>query len=144
MQVYKFGGSSIKDEKGIRNISRLIKNFNGELCVVVSALGKTTNKLEKLTNSIWEKKKSSLVLLEELKVFHLDVYRKLLKEGNGVSYNKLIESFDDLEERLDKSFRNDYDYLYDQIVSRGELWSTLIVKDYLEFIDFKIMGIKQS
>ena len=122
----------------------MIKDFNGELCVVVSALGKTTNKLEKLTNSIWEKQKSSLVLLEELKVFHLDVYRKLLKEGNGVSYNKLIKSFDDLEERLDKSFRNDYDYLYDQIVSRGEFWSTLILKDYLEFIDCKISYIEAT
>jgi len=141
MQVYKFGGSSIKDEKGIRNISRLIKDFNGELCVVVSALGKTTNKLEKLTNSILEKQKGCLALLEELKVFHLDIYRKLLKEGNGVSYNKLIESFDDLEKWLDKNFRNDYDYLYDQIVSKGEFWSTLIVKDYLEFIDCKISFI---
>ncbi len=85
-----------------------------------------------------------MVLLEELKVFHLDVYRKLLKEGNGGSYSKLIKSFDDLEERLDKSFRNDYDYLYDQIVSRGEFWSTLIVKDYLEFIDCKISYIEAT
>lgn len=141
MQVYKFGGSSVKDEKGIRNISHLIKDFNGELCVVVSALGKTTNKLEKLTSSIWDKHECSLALLEELKLFHLDIYRKLLKGENGLSYNKLIESFDDLEEWLYKDFRKDYDYLYDQIVSRGEFWSTLIVKDYLEFIDCKISHI---
>jgi len=138
MQVYKFGGSSIKDEYGIRNIASLINDFNGKLCVVLSALGKTTNKLEKLVNLIWGKHEGGMALLEDLKDFHLDVYRKLLKEGNGNNYIKLIESFDDLEEWLDKNFRKDYDYLYDQIVSRGEFWSTLIVKDYLEFIACKI------
>jgi aspartate kinase len=131
-KVFKFGGASVKDAAAIRNITHLIKNFAtpNELLIVVSAIGKTTNALEALWDSYlnkneWEKK------LEELKQYHLDIIKELFEQGH-LAFTTLDYLFHQLKDTLlNKTYTDNYDKSYDQIISFGEMLSTNLVSLYL-------------
>ena len=128
MNVYKFGGASIKSASAIKNIADIIKSNHGnQLLIVVSAMGKTTNALETLmmlkrTGKEYDEK------LQELKDYHIEIVQSLFKRENTI-FQRLEELFDDLEYNLNQEFA--YNVHYDQVVSYGELISSAIIQAYL-------------
>lgn len=137
MVVYKFGGSSIKDSGGIKNFAGIVKQYQGNLVVVVSALGKTTNALEKLVKKAWEGEDGFLKSFNEIKLFHFNVLGELLNQNRKEIEKKLHSLFHELEFLLRGKPGNDYDRFYDQVVSKGELWSSLILESYLKSAGLK-------
>ena len=133
MRIFKFGGASINNIERIKNTGNIIKdNAPQKLLVVISAMGKTTNALEKITEAFFEnRKEDALQLFEQLKNNHLEVVKYLLVHNWKAAEDQLKEFFTEIEWMLhDKPVRN-YDYYYDQIVCCGELFSTCIVAHYL-------------
>jgi aspartate kinase len=132
MLIYKFGGSSVKNAEGIKNISAIIHNQKNRLVVVVSALGCTTNALEELVKRTWDKKPGFERAFEKIKKFHFDLLKELVGKKRPEVERKLVSYFHELEFLLKGKPGNDFDRYYDQIVSHGELWSTTIIHAYLE------------
>lgn len=131
MRVYKFGGASVKDAAGIRNLARILEGVNDGLVVVVSAFGKTTNALESILGSWYSSDRSWEEKLGNLVSYHRDVMHELVKNPSGLSDETEI-SFAKLRDYLSVPPRFEYDQEYDQVVSYGELWSTMIVSEYLK------------
>ena len=131
MQVFKFGGASVKDAESVRNSARIISKYKGEaLLVVISAMGKTTNLLEKLTKEYYNNTGLQFQTLEEAKAFHFHILQELFSTG-GTIFDEIANCFVEIEWILEEDPQDSYDYLFDQIVSMGELISTKIVAAYL-------------
>jgi len=133
MKVYKFGGASINSIDRIKNTSNIIHDHSAQkLLVVISAMGKTTNALEKVVDAFWENRKDdALKLFENIKESHLNSLKYLITVNWQSAENKLKDFFTEIEWLLhDKPVRT-YDYYYDQIVCCGELFSTSLVSSYL-------------
>ena len=130
MKVFKFGGASVRDADGIKNLYKIVAVEEGKLVVVVSAFAKTTNALENVLN-VWISGDDSFkVLLEKIRDFHFSVCGELFGKENPVE-GTMSDSFAHLEEYLIHGERDDYDLEYDQVVSWGEIWATIIVEAYL-------------
>lgn len=130
MKVFKFGGASVKDAAGVRNVARVLEHFAGEdILIVVSAMGKTTNALERVVWD-WRDGRDVREQVEALRQQHLVVLREVVP-GFVEAEAWLLEYFDELEELLSGTPTDNPDQDYDQIVSYGELWSTQIVSAYL-------------
>ena len=143
MRIFKFGGASINNIERIKNTGNIIiDNASEKLLVVVSAMGKTTNALEKIAEAYFENRKDdALHLFEQLKNNHLEVVKYLLVHNWKAAENQLKDFFTEIEWMLhDKPVRN-YDYYYDQIVCCGELFSTCIVAHYLAEQHVKVKWI---
>lgn len=135
MKVFKFGGASINSIERIENVAAIIQSFSGQkLLIIISAMGKTTNALEKVAEAFFAgNKETALQLFHEIKKEHLTILAQL----NPAATNILNDLFTEVEWLLhDKPVRQ-YDYYYDQIVCCGELLSTAIVSNYLNSIDIK-------
>ena len=130
MQVFKFGGASVKDAPAIRNLLQILQRYTGEeLVVVISAMGKTTNFLEGVLRAYSQQEDTS-ALVEELMRYHLDILRELLPDDEeGVA--RLLTLRDGLTRKLAEPYSGRYDYEYDQIVSFGELMSTTLISHFL-------------
>jgi len=136
MKVFKFGGASVSNYEKVKNLGNIIKQFPDEqLMIVISAMGKTTNALEKVTDAFFAgKKEEALQLFRAVKLQHLDEAKFLLV----THFNPLMEQFNNFFTEVewllhDKPVR-EYDYYYDQIVCVGELLSTSIVSAYFNEI----------
>ena len=133
MFVFKFGGASINNIERIKNTSDIIRDkADKKLLVVVSAMGKTTNALEKIAEAYFDHRKDhALTLFEQVKKNHLETVKFLLVHNWKAAEDQLKDFFTEIEWMLhDKPVRS-YDYYYDQIVCCGELFSTCIVAHYL-------------
>jgi aspartate kinase len=130
MKVFKFGGASVKDSNGIKNLAKIVSVEKGNLIVVVSAFGKTTNALEKVLKLWFEADSAYKEYLENVYIYHASVADELFPAGNSAK-SKIDASFSKLKEYLGSETRSEYDLEYDQVVSYGELWSTIIVAEYL-------------
>jgi aspartate kinase len=131
MIVYKFGGASVKDANGIRNLGEIVAKAEEKLVVVVSALGKTTNALEQVI-AISAKGEGSIdIVLEDIKRFHSSIIEELLP-GNKALKGFINDSIQGLSAFVKQNRSDDYDFTYDQIVSLGEIWSTKIVEGWLK------------
>jgi aspartate kinase len=131
MIVYKFGGASVKDAGGIRNLERIVSEEKENLVIVVSAFGKTTNALEIVLKAWMSGDERYKDLLDDIYSYHLSVAEELFPSGD-TGKDKIDISFAKLEEYLKTEKRSDYDFEYDQIVSYGEIWSTIIVAAFLK------------
>jgi aspartate kinase len=131
MKVYKFGGASVKDAWGIRNLEKIISAEKENLVIVVSAFGKTTNALEKVLKTWLSGENSYKDQLDEIYSYHLSIAEELFPSGNS-GKSKIDISFAKLEEYLSSSKKGSYDFEYDQVVSYGEVWSTIIVAEFLK------------
>ena len=125
MKVYKFGGASVKDANGVRNVERIIRMNNTEegLMVVVSAMGKTTNALERVVEFL-DAGKEEAALNQWIDVidFHVAIMKELgLQPGTDIR----------LQGEIPYDPQLPFDENYDQVVSMGELLSTQIVAVYL-------------
>lgn len=131
MEVYKFGGASVKNAEAIKNVGEIINAFKGDkLLVVISAMGKVTNQLEALFEAYLKKDANLIDLFEQLKSEHLSITNGLgIKDKWGL--NKIKEIFNILEDQFHTNPASNQDFLYDQIVSKGEMLSTLIVSSFL-------------
>lgn len=131
MLVFKFGGASVKDAEGIINLARVVKNFEGQqLLIVVSAMGKTTNALEKLTNAYMDGAQALSEIFDEVKRFHYLIMQRLFAPQHPV-FDEVANTFVEIDWAIEDEPHDDYDFVYDQIVSVGELVSTRIVSAYL-------------
>ena len=132
MKVYKFGGASVKDAYAVRNLYSLIKDENSELIVVVSAMGKTTNRLEYIWEKcISQKQKNAIHELDKLSLFHSEIINNLNLSQDEKLDVKLKSYVNELKEII-KNYKNEnHAFIYDQIVSFGELFSTTIISHFL-------------
>ena len=123
MKVYKFGGASVKDAAGVRNLERIVRAADDELMVVVSAMGKTTNALERVVEFLDAgKEEQALTQWVDIIDYHVDIMKELgLKPGSDIRLQGEIPF--DPQLSLDEN--------YDQVVSLGEIMSTQIVAVYL-------------
>jgi aspartate kinase len=144
MKVYKFGGASVKDASGIRNLAKIVSGEKEKLVVVVSAFGKTTNALERVLKAWLGGDKSYRDHLDDIYSYHASVAGELFPSGNSAK-GKIDNSFAELREYLRSSKKTAYDYEYDQVVSHGEIWSTIIVSEFLRKsgLDIKWVDIRK-
>lgn len=133
MKIFKFGGASVNNVERIKNLKSIVQeNGNSPLVIIVSAMGKTTNGLEKVVNAFYKgNKEDALQLFEIVKNQHLTTAKYLLVFKYNECVTQLNDFFTEVEWLLyDKPVRP-YDYYYDQIVCTGELFSTCIISHYL-------------
>lgn len=132
MQIFKFGGASVKDAASVRNVAELLKSRVTEpTLVVVSAMGKTTNKLEELTKAYFTKSDSVQIIFNEIKQFHFQIINDLFPKEESVIYNDIENVFVELLWTLEEEPAYSYNFHYDQLVSQGEILSTKIISAYL-------------
>ena len=131
MQVFKFGGASVRDAASIRNVAQIIKNYKKDaLLVVVSALGKTTNALTEVVRHFVEQTGEAFAQLEQIKTAHEQLLHELFEDDKHPIFNEVANSFVEVEWILEEDPLDAYDYLHDQIVSTGELVSSKILAAY--------------
>jgi aspartate kinase len=132
MRVFKFGGASVRDAKSVQNVHRIIEQFNTEpLIIVVSAMGKTTNKFEGLVNAHFEKQSTSEIL-EDLRNCHVEIAKELFGDKAQPVIEDINNTLVEVEWALEDPDGLDYHFQYDQIVSIGETLSTRIISAYLK------------
>lgn len=135
IQVFKFGGASIKNADAIRNVGNILRKYKDHrLLVVVSALGKTTNALEKVVAAHASQNGESQALLHAIKQEHYDIARALLGDEHEI-FALLNDTFVEIDWALEDPPHENYDYMYDQMVSVGELASSQIVHAFLNTLD---------
>ncbi|MDA3893734.1 MAG: aspartate kinase [Salinivirgaceae bacterium] len=136
MVVNKFGGASIKDAESVKRTTEICKHKISNGIIVISAMGKITNLLEELTLKYF-KNESYSGDLDSFKIFHLDIISALFPT-NHIVFSKATLFFELLIKKLESNPSIDYDYEYDQIVPFGELLSTLIISEYLNYLNHKV------
>jgi aspartate kinase len=130
-KIFKFGGASVKDAEGVKNLKKILDIYKEEpLVVVISAMGKMTNQLEKVLDAWYYQPDSLKTNFEFVKKFHLDI-AKQLEKNEGELTSVLLPILDRLWEILSGKNSNNYDKDYDDIVSFGEYLSTKLISTYL-------------
>ncbi len=132
IRVFKFGGASVRDAEGIKNVAGILRRFKDEnIVIIVSAMGKTTNALEEVVAAHAEKNGKAYELLNQIKKYHYDIIDNLFGKEHDI-YAEVNDLFNaEAEWVLEEEPHENYDFMYDQIVSVGELVSTKIVAAYL-------------
>ena len=132
MRVFKFGGASVKDAEAIKNVAAIVSLFsNEEVVVVVSAMGKMTNALEKVVDAYFNKKENIRDLINDVKKFHSDIIDNLGFINNHPLRAQVENSFVEIDWLIEEEPSKGYAFAYDQIVSQGEIISTHIISTYL-------------
>ena len=140
MQVFKFGGASIKDANGVKILASVLnKTGHKNTLIVVSAMGKTTNAIELLIKNYFENKTELQSSLQEVKKYHNEILLDLFENVNHIAFKKVNTLFDELNRFLKTNKSPDYNFVYDQVIGFGELLSTTIISEYLNAV-----GIKNS
>lgn len=136
MKVFKFGGASVKDAQSVKNVALVLETQGFESClVVVSAMGKTTNALEKVVENYFAKTDYQAEI-EKVKLKHLEISQDLFTENHPV-FEEISIFFSDIESFLRRNKSPNYNFVYDQVVSCGELISSKILSQYLNDIQFE-------
>lgn len=131
MKVYKFGGASIKDAEGIKNLFEIVKKEESDLIIVVSAIGKTTNALERILKAWFAGDPIYPELIDDLLKSHFTAMGDLFTEdSDAVAY--VYATIKTLKEYLETAKKKNYDFEYDQVISYGEILSAIIVGEYLK------------
>lgn len=133
MRVFKFGGASINSFDRIKNLSIILKQHEGEkILIVISAMGKITNALEKVAEAFFEERnEDALQLFEKIKQAHLTQLKYLITVQWEAATNELLNFFTEVEWLLHDKPVKDYNYYYDQIVCAGELLSSTLISFFL-------------
>jgi len=138
MQVFKFGGMSIIDAKGVKNLAAIIQNIGNEkTLVVISAMGKTTNAIERVLQNYFHNKSELQSSLQDVKKYHNSILLELFENENHLIFKTVKSLFEELDYFLATSKSPDYNFVYDQTMGFGELVSTKIVSAYLNRIGLK-------
>jgi aspartate kinase len=141
MKVFKFGGASLESIERIQQVTAIIQSFpDQQLLIVISAMGKTTNELEKVAQSFYMRKREiAAQLLHNIEQQHLEIAEKLLGNRENPLFEQLQQFFTEAEWTLGEKPLRQYDYYYDQLVSLGELLSTAIMSAY-----FNLAGVSNT
>jgi aspartate kinase len=140
MRIYKFGGASVKDAEGIRNLFSIMKQegFDKTL-LIVSAMGKTTNAFELVVKNYFENKNELQYSINQIFEFHNTVLLELFSEKNYEVFNDIKLIFDNLKVFLKRNKSPNYSFVYDQVVPCGEILSTKIISAFLN-----LSGVKSN
>lgn len=131
MRIFKFGGASVKDATGVKNVVEVLRQVGHEnTLIVVSAMGKTTNALEEVIRCYFHDKEHLSAAIETVKQYHLQLVSELFTTVPDSLSNRLQELFNEMAYFLEHNKSPNYNFVYDQVVSCGELWSTVIVHAY--------------
>jgi aspartate kinase len=132
MNIFKFGGASVKDAASVKNVANILKRFtSGNTIVVISAMGKVTNALEQLADAVFYRKENAPALLQEIEKYHFDIIKELFPSPQHPVYNEISNTFVELHWAIEDEITEDYNYEYDKIVCMGEIISTKIINAFL-------------
>lgn len=134
MKVFKFGGASVKDAAAVRNVSKILSLYpKDQLIVVVSAMGKTTNATEAIVEALWNRNEERYFeLVEERYRFHQAIVKDLFPDSHFRIYSELDSIFERLRDKYNEPAGDNYSFLYDQVVSLGEVLSSVILEAFLK------------
>jgi aspartate kinase len=130
MLVYKFGGASVKDANAVRQLSKIVQDCKENLVVVISAMGKTTSRLEEILKHSFREDESHLPFIQKLKDDHFSIVHDLFRENVPLE-NEISELFETIKINCKRNHDKGFNFVYDQVVSFGEIISTKIVSAYL-------------
>ncbi len=132
MRIFKFGGASVKDAEGIHNMYRVLEQTgHKQTLIVVSAMGKTTNAFEKLIEAYFDDAKQMESQLNEIIDYHLGIMNEIFNHPKHDVFDQVKQRFDRLRTFLKNNKSPHYSFVYDQVVSTGELVSTTIITHFL-------------
>ncbi|MEO8235788.1 MAG: aspartate kinase [Flavobacterium sp.] len=134
MRIFKFGGASVKDADGIKNVFDVLQKVGyEEVLLVVSAMGKTTNALELVIKNYFDKSAELNASVQEVKKYHNQILLDLFDDEESEVFLDVNDHFADLEYFLRSNKSPNYNFVYDQVVSFGEIISTTILSHYMNF-----------
>ncbi len=138
MKVFKFGGASVKEAEGVKNLLAVLNSTQEkDLVVVVSAMGKTTNALEKVLFNYFHEPSEVMASINEVAHYHQQLAQKLFPSASHTIFTTINELFKELTRFLNTNKSKDHAFVYDQVVSFGELTSTQIISAYLQDNGYK-------
>ena len=142
MRIFKFGGASVKDADGIRNVHNVLQTVGFEdVLLVVSAMGKTTNALEVVIKNYFDKSPELQSSIQEVKKYHNQILLDLFEDDKNAVFKDVNSLFAELDHFVSQNKSPNYNFVYDQIVSFGELISTTIISHYMGFKGIKTQWI---
>lgn len=132
MQILKFGGASVKDADGVRNLEKVL-NIVGtkKTLIVISAMGKTTNAMEKVIDHYFNSKHQLQSSIQDVKKYHNAILLDLFENESHEVFKVVSNLFQELSDFFSRNKSPDYSFVYDQTIGFGELVSTTIVSYYL-------------
>jgi aspartate kinase len=140
MKIFKFGGASLKDADGVKNVLEVLKTVGHEdVLIVISAMGKMTNALELVIKNYFEKNSEFNASLQEVKKYHNQILMDLFDDEESDVFFAVNSHLADLEYFLRSNKSPNYSFVYDQVISYGEIISTTIVSHY-----FNEQGLKNN
>ena len=140
MRIFKFGGASVKDADGVKNVFDVLqKTGHEDVLIVISAMGKTTNALEIVIKNYFEKSNEFHASLQEVRKYHNQILLDLFDDEEHDVFFAVNSHFADLEYFLRSNKSPNYNFVYDQVISYGEIVSTTIVSHY-----FNHQGLKNN
>ena len=140
MKIFKFGGASVKDADGVKNVYDVLQKVGHEdVLVVISAMGKTTNALETVIKNYFDKSNEFHASLQEVRKYHNQILLELFDDEEHDVFFAVNSHFADLEYFLRSNKSPNYNFVYDQVISFGEIVSTTIVSHY-----FNHQGLKNN
>jgi aspartate kinase len=132
MKIFKFGGASVKDATAVKNVAKILSEYKNEkIVVVVSAMAKTTNALENIVTAFVNHKPEKNNLFQLIEAFHFEVVNELFEDKQHKVFEELHNAFTELQWAIDEEPVYDYNKTYDQIVCTGEIFSSIILANYL-------------
>jgi len=135
MKIYKFGGASVKDAKGVKNVAKVLQKVGyDDILIVISAMGKMTNAFENMTNAYYYKSDELPFLIDQVRAYHYEIATELFKDKKHKIFSEIELEFTAMTKFMISNKSTDYNYVYDQIVPVAELISTKIVSFYLNDI----------
>lgn len=142
MRIFKFGGASVKDAAGIKNVYDVLQKVGfDDVLLVVSAMGKTTNALEVVVKDYFDKTASLQSSIQDVKKYHNQILLDLFEDDKNSVFKAVSDLFLELEHFLSHNKSPNYNFVYDQIVSFGELLSTTVLSHYMNYRDLKTTWI---
>lgn len=138
MNVYKFGGASIKDAAAVKNMLRVVETTtNNNVLIIVSAMGKTTNSLENVVKAYFLNPENLTTTITQVYQFHYQIILELFENTNHIIFKELSLKIQELKLFLERNKSTHHAFVYDQVVSYGELISTTIINHYFNYIGIK-------
>ena len=142
MRIFKFGGASVKDAEGIRNVHSVLQTVGFEdVLLVISAMGKTTNALEIVIKNYFDKSPELQSSIQEVKKYHNQILLDLFEDDKNAVFKDVNSLFSELDHFISQNKSPNYNFVYDQIVSFGELISTTIISHFMGFMGIKTQWI---
>jgi len=138
MKIFKFGGASVKDAEGVKNLVKILeKSGKDQTLIVVSAMGKTTNSFELVVKNYFENKQELSYSLNQIYDFHNKILSELFLESNNPIFSEVKDILENLKVFLSRNKSPNYSFVYDQVVSFGEILSSKIISSYLNYVNIK-------